>query len=221
MGNKNLIKNVNETLIYYFVPFILLGGWYYFKKHNKSLEQTFYISSFIIVNILILLAQISFMRFLSRRHNLPLIALTIFFIPIGIELVSKWISERTSKGKPVSVKDTQCWFFILILIGIVICMVKLTNHNILQKVGYRNAAVWLSKNVDSSDIVASFDKRIPFYAQLNGFEYDHKRKISKQANYIVKNDDERPKIDKDTEEVFSTWVTKEKKKKVTIWFVHQ
>jgi len=34
-GNKNITKNICETLVYYFVPALLIGGYYYFRKYPK------------------------------------------------------------------------------------------------------------------------------------------------------------------------------------------
>lgn len=221
-GNKTLTKNICETLVYYFVPGLVIGCWYYFRKQSKITEQVFYPAVFIITNIAILLWQISHRHFLSRRYSLALIAFTAFCIPIGIEIIADWISKRMSKSRPIADKDRQHWFYILLFIGIMLCLLKLAKRTDLQKYGYRDVAIWLNKNTTSEDVIAVPDKRIIYYAERNGIEYSKKRKISKYANYIVrvvKNEDVTPDFSKEMEEQYSAWVNKKKKEKLVVYRV--
>jgi hypothetical protein len=222
MGNKTLIKNICETLMYYFVPGLLIGCWYYFRKQSKSPEQAFYAAAFIILNIALLSWQISHQHFLSRRHTLALIAFTAFYIPIGIEIIAGWISERFSKGKPITEKDTQRWFYILLAIGIAICLPKLLKLIDTQKYGYRDAAAWLGKHTAPSDVIAVPDKRITYYAERTGVEYIEQ--IPEQAGYVVriiKSGDKRQKFSGNVEEMYSTRVDKKESRKLVIYKVLQ
>ena len=212
--------------MYYFVPSLLIGCWYYFRKQSKSQGQTFYAGAFIILNIVMFLwqlygRQLSSLNFLSRRHTLALVAFTAFYIPIGIEIIAGWISERASKGRPITEKDRQRWFYILLFIGIAICLPKLFKLIGTQKYGYRDAATWLGKNTTTTDIIVTPDRRIAFYAERKWVKYDEK-KIPEQAGYvirIIKNADEMPEIDKEAEEKYSTWVDKKKSRKLVIYKV--
>jgi hypothetical protein len=218
MGNKTLTKNICETLMYYFVPGLLIGCWYYFRKQSKTPEQAFYAAAFIVSNIVLLswqlyCRQLSCLNFLSRRHTLALVAFTAFYIPIGIDIIAGWTSERTSKGRPITEKDKQRWFYILLIIGISICLLKLFKFTGTQKYGYREAAMWLNKNTASTDIIAVPDMRIAFYAERKGLEYGSDQ-LPEQVDYIVrivKSEDEKLIFGKNTKEEYSTWVDKHKK----------
>jgi hypothetical protein len=236
MGNKTLTKNICETLMYYFVPGLLIGCWYYFRKQSKSPGQAFYAAAFIVLNIMLLswqlyCRQLSCLNFLSRRHTLALVAFTAFYIPIGIEIIAGWISEKTSKGRPItekdrpfdSTQDRQRWFYILLIIGIAICLPKLFKFTGTQKYGYRDAAMWLGKNTAPADVIAVPDLRISFYAERKGLVYtEYNESISEQSGYVarvIKSSDEMPEIGKKMEEKYSTWVDKEESRKLVIYKV--
>jgi 4-amino-4-deoxy-L-arabinose transferase-like glycosyltransferase len=213
-GNKTLITNMCETLLYYFVPALLVGCYYYFRKQTKTLEQTFFAAAFIVVNVAIALWQLSCLGFLSRRHTLVLVAFTVFYIPVGLHIIASWLSRRTSKSDLAIEENIQRWFFILMVVGFCICAVKFVRITPLrwEKQGYRDAAEWLNKNTVSTDIIAIPDKRIAFYAERQGLNYDEN--IPEQVNYIVrivKSEDEKLGFGKETKEEYSTWVDKRKK----------
>jgi hypothetical protein len=232
-GNKTLTKNICETLMYYFVPYLLIGCYYYFRKQSKSPGQAFYAAAFIVLNIMLLswqlyCRQLYCLNFLSRRHTLALVAFTAFYIPIGIEIIAGWINERTTKGRSItekdrpfdSAQDRQRWFYILLIIGIAICLPKLFKLIDTQKYGYRDAATWLGKNTAPADVIAVPDPRISFYAERTGLEYD--QQIPEQVDYIVrivKSEDERPEIGKKNEEKYSTGVDKKESRKLVIYKV--
>jgi 4-amino-4-deoxy-L-arabinose transferase-like glycosyltransferase len=210
IGDGTLITNMCETLIYYFVPGLLIGCYYYFRKQSKTLEQTFFAAAFIIFNVVMLLWQSH--KFLSRRHTLALVAFTVFYIPVGLHIIASWLIRRTSRsGLAVEGNIRRC-FFILMAVGLIICLPKLVRPIRADKQGYRDAAKWLNKNTAPTDIIAVPDNRIVFYAERKGLEYDEK--IPEQADYIVrivKSEDEKLGIGKDTREEYSTWVDKRKK----------
>jgi hypothetical protein len=216
MGDKNLIKNICETLVYYFVPFLFVGGWHYFHKQSREAWQKFYPAIFIVFNVAMLLFQTSWQHFISRRHSLPLVVFTIFYIAAGIEIASNWIGVKVGRGR-------LRLFYILIIIGVVLCLAKMTNRCIMQKYGYRDAAVWLSNNTAVSDIIVVPDRRIAFYAERNMIEYSDEEKILEPVDFIVQvvkdGKGRRPEAGKEVQDVYSIWVDREKKKKITIWSV--
>lgn len=215
IGNETLITNMCETLMYYFIPGLLIGCYYYFRKRAKTLEQTFFAGAFIVVNVAIVLWQSS--PFLSRRHTLALVAFTIFYIPVGFHIIASWLSRRTSKSDSAMEENIRRWFFILMAVGIGICLPKSVRPMRVDKHGYREAAEWLNKNTTPVDIIAVPDKRIAFYAERKGLEYGEQ--VPEQANYIVrivKSEDEKPGIGKDIKEEYSTWMNSKKNKKLVI-----
>jgi 4-amino-4-deoxy-L-arabinose transferase-like glycosyltransferase len=235
IGNETLITNMCETLVYYFVPGLLIGCFYYFRKQSKTLEQTFFSAAFIVVYVGILLWQSSCREVLSRRYTLALVAFTIFYIPVGLHVIAGWLSKKTSKGDSAIEKNIRLWFFMLMAAGFCVCAAKLglTTPLRWEKQGYRDAAEWLSKNTTPADIIAIQDNRIVFYAERRGLEYD--KQIPEQANYIVRivnGEDEKPfdklkavsnveplGFGKDNKEEYSTWMNSKKSRKVVIYKV--
>jgi len=218
IGDDTLITNMCETLVYYFIPALLIGSYYYFRKQSKTLEQTFFATAFIVVNVAVLLWQSSCRDFLSRRHTIALVVFTVFYIPVGLHVIASWLSGISRSGRTVE-KDTRLWFFILMAIGFGICAAKFSRTTPLrwEKQGYRDAAKWIDKNTAPMDIIAVPDKRIAFYAERKGIEYS--QQIPEQADYIVrivKNEDEELGFAKNTKQEYSTWVNSEKCRKLVI-----
>jgi len=211
IGNNTLITNMCKTLMYYFAPFLLIGCYYYFRKQSKTLEQTFFAAVFIIFNIAMLCWQSS--RFLSRRHTLALVVFTIFYIPIGLHTTACWLSGRGLKNNVSMQKNRRHWFFVLLVIGMAICLPKLLRPIRIDKQGYLDAAKWLKENTKPEDIIAVPDKRISFYAERTGLAYDNK--FPQQAKYIVKimKGGEKLQWNKSVQEKYSVWGDKRKKKK--------
>ncbi len=218
IGNETLITNMCETLVYYFIPPLLIGCYYYFRKQSKTLEQTFFAAAFIILNIAMLCWQSS--RYLSRRHTLALVVFTIFYIPIGLHTIACWLSERGPTNNMGVQKNGQRWFFVLLVIGMAICLPKLLRPMRIAKQGYLDAAKWLKENTKLEDIIAVPDKRISFYAERKGLIYD--KNVPKGVKYIVKivKGGEKPKVSLAVQEKCSTWLgRREKRKRVIIYEV--
>jgi hypothetical protein len=214
IGDDTLITNMCETLVYYFAPFLLIGCYYYFRKQSKTLEQTFFATAFIVVNVAVLFWQSSYRDFLSRRHTLALVTFTIFYIPVGVYIIACWLSKRNSGNSSSLEAKVRCWFFILMVVGFCICAAKFSVTIPLrwEKQGYRDAAGWLSKNTVATAVIAVPDKRIAFYAERKGLVYGEQS--TEQADYIVrivKSEGKKPGLDKDTKEEYSAWVNKNKK----------
>jgi len=220
IGNNTLVNNMCETLLYYFVPALLTGSYYYFRRQPKKVEQTFFAAAFIVVNVAITLWQSSYRGLpLSRRYTLPLVAFTIFYIPVGFHIIACWLSSKTPRNGMAVEKNIRHWFFILIVIGIGICATKLVMITPLrwEKQGYRDAAEWLNKNTAPADIIAVTDMRIVFYAERKGIGYSEQ--IPEQADYIVrviKSGDKKQDSGENINEKYSTWVNSHKKGKLVI-----
>jgi hypothetical protein len=222
IGNETLITNMCETLVYYFVPGLLIGCYYYFRKQSKTPQQSFFATAFIVVNVAVLLWQSSCRGVLSRRYTLALVAFTVFYIPVGLHIIAGWLSRKTSKMDLAMEENIRRWFFILMVVGFCICAAKFVRTTPLrwEKQGYKEAAEWLRKNTAPTDIIAVPDHRIVFYAERKGLEYDEN--IPEQANYavrIIRSGDEKTwigstgslQVGKDIKEEYSTWVNNHKK----------
>jgi hypothetical protein len=117
---------------------------------------------------------------MSRRHTLPLVIFTIFYVPAGLETLASWLDEKFPNKA-----NADFWFMVLLVIGIAICSPKLLRPIRAEKQSYRDAARWLAKNTDEKDIIAVPDIRIGFYSGRRGVEYNG-RAVPKEAQYVVK-----------------------------------
>ena len=222
IGDDTLVTNVCETLMYYFVPGLLIGSYYYFRKQSKTSEQTFFATAFLVVNVALLLWQSLCRNCLSKRHTLALVAFTVFYIPIGLHIIAGWISERTSKNNVIVPKNRQRWFLILMVVGMSICLPKLLSPIRIEKQGYRETANWLREIMLPDDIVAVPDVRIGFYSERKWVRYwdDNITAQTKYVVRVVKNKDEKPKFNRTVQEKYSVWIDRrEKKKRLVVYEV--
>jgi len=123
--------------------------------------------------------------YISGRHILPLVVLTIFFVPSGLRVLGNWLSAIFSKTRLENNQDLNLWFFILLIGGSALCVPKLLTPLHADKRSYREAARWLTEYTDKKDIIAVPDTRISFYAQRKGLKWTEGQ-IPEQARYAVK-----------------------------------
>ena len=214
---------MSENLMYFFVPALLIGIYFRFRKQSSATEiERFFVPAFVVFNIVMLIMLYYSWGYISRRHCFPLVAFTIFYVPIGLEVSAGWLADRFSKSRPASDQDRRRWFFILLITGTAICMPKLLRFSGSDKQGYRTAAAWLRENTAQEDLIAVPDSRISFYAERKGLIYDAEPPT--QAEYvviIVKNENEKPDFANAAKEEYSVWVDKhEKSRKLVIYKMH-
>lgn len=215
-----LIGEISDNLMYYFVPALLIGIYFHFYKQSAATEiEKFFIPALVALNVVMLTVLYCRWGYISRRHSLPLVVFTIFYVPIGLEGLAAWLTGRFSKCRPASNRNRQLWFSVLLIIGTAICLVELFRPIRADKRAYRTAAKWLRDNTAQEDLIAVPDKRISFYAERKGRIYN--TKPPRQATYvvsIVKNKNEEPNFAGAAQEEFSVWVDKHKKtRKIVIY----
>ncbi|MFA5239544.1 MAG: glycosyltransferase family 39 protein [Phycisphaerae bacterium] len=210
---NKLVQRVGETLMWFFVPALLIGAYKYFRKRDLNEPGKFFVTVFIALNILVMVLLYCKFGYMSARHTLPLVVLTIFYIPIGLDVMASWLDEKFSKKS-----NTNFWFLVLVVIGIAICGPKLLRPIRIEKKSYREAAQWLAENTDEKDIIAAPDIRIGFYSGRKAFEYND-RGISKQARYAVKVSGDKNDMPSGEEMLWTEKVypVGDKKSKVTIY----
>jgi hypothetical protein len=222
-GFGKFANNICEILMYYFVPFLVIGIYHRFRKCNASILEKVFVPALILLNTALLIWLYHKWGFISKRHTLPLVSLTIFYVPIGLQVTGDWIGSRLSIRKPKTgtTKFTSC-FFALLAIGITICLPKLVRPTRIEKQGYREAAKWLRENTTAADIIAVPDARISFYAERETLDYESGN-VAEGADYVVsfmENESEEPEYDKAARKEYSVWVDERKKrKKIVIYRV--
>jgi hypothetical protein len=217
-----LTERIGENLMYFFVLPLIIGLYYHFRRPKELLtDGRLFISALIILYVaMMMMLHINF-GYMSRRHFMPMIVFTAFYIPTGLLIIADWISGINITGNENKQKNTQKWFFILLTVGILICTMKLPRLADVEIKGYRETAKWLMANTAPINIIAVPDTRITFYAQRQGVEY-YDANIPGQADYvvrIVKDKDEKAGTGKETGPEYSTWTDKQKKDKLVIYKV--
>jgi len=182
-----IVANIGETLMWFFVPALLIGMYKKFKVQKWYEPEKFLIIAIIILNIPVMIWLNCNHGYMSDRHTLPLLILPILYIPVGLQELATWLQKQF----PIKIKSSatinfneRFWFLILFLIGVSICSPKLLRPIRFEKQGFRAAAQWIKDNTDSNAIIAVPDKRISFYAGRKELFYKNKN-IPKRAEYIV------------------------------------
>ena len=95
---------------------------------------------------------------------MPFAVYLVFYVPTGLELLAQRISSRFLKER---FNNPQLWFFVLLTIGIVICLPKLLRPIRIEKQAFRTAAQWIKENTSPEEVigVSNSTKRIGFYAE--------------------------------------------------------
>jgi len=144
-----IIESVSENLMWFFVPALCVGLYHRFRQKAEQQER-FLVTAFILINVAMMVLRYCCVQpNLSRRYSLPLISLTVYYIPIGLQLIAYRLAnifnERLGENKRADTK-TAAWFFILLTIGLVICIPKLLTPLGIKKQSYETAATWLGEN---------------------------------------------------------------------------
>ena len=130
----HLFRRISENLMYFFMPALLLGLYYRFRKTNVTTAEKFFIAVFIVFNIAMMILLYCNYGYISRRHCLPLVVLTIFYVPVGLNILADWLRRGFFKGQPQTEKNSRL-FIVLLIIGVVICLPKLLHTHTHRKTG--------------------------------------------------------------------------------------
>lgn len=217
-----LIREISDNLMHFFIPALLLGIYSRFRKQSTATDvERFFVPAFIVFNVIMMVLLHCNWQYITRRHCLPLAVFTVFYVPIGLQILADWLMRKFSKGRLENNQKSQLWFFILVITGLAICTPKLLRPIRVKKKAYKAAAQWLKENTQENDLIAVSDKRISFYAQRKGLVYD--KNIPEGAKYavkIVKGEDEKLDVGRAVRKELSLWVDQqEKTKKIVIYKV--
>jgi hypothetical protein len=207
-----LIREISDDLAHFFLPVLLLGIFLRFRRKSASETERFFVSALIAFNIIIMLLLYHNHGYISRRHCLPLVVFSIFYVPIGLEFLGNWLARvlfKTDVELRGSRRDGRLWFLVLLVAGAAVCLPKLLEPLHAGKHGYVAAAEWIKENTAEKDRIATPDRRISFYAERRGLVYD--KTIPNQATYIVRiTDDEKqePNFGRGVREEYSVWENK-------------
>jgi hypothetical protein len=180
-----------DLMVVFFVPW-LLGLFWRLRYQDGRTEQVL-IPAVLIVNTgLILARHLGFGPGDDRRYALGMIALTIFYVPAGIEVLARWLDSTHPLSRPRWMSRRLpglSWFHLLVAVGLAVCLSKLLEASPGTKVGYRAAAAWLRQNTAVDAVLAVPDVRLSFYAQRQGLPY-RQQPDSRRADYVIKIEDQ-------------------------------
>jgi len=223
-----LAGEISDNLMYFFVLPLIVGLYCHFRKLRKVLlTERFFIFAMIVLYVVIMVLLHINHSYISRRHCMPIIVFTAFYIPVGLQILARWISKRTPKNGLAVRKNRQRWFFILVAVGFSICTAKFGRITPLrwEKQGYLDTAKWLKENTSEKDLIVVADSRIDFYAQRSSRRIDGE-KIPGNTTYVVKFLDGKQAAEdsitfnREVQKRYSVWMSKEKmKKRIVIYEV--
>jgi hypothetical protein len=176
-----LFKNTGEMLMWFFVPFWGIGLYHHLRNKADPIER------FSVMALIAIMSGLIFFRYwciqpvVSSRWILPILGLTIFYIPIGIKQTVRWAAERNV----LPAENPEKWSLMITAAGLLICLPKLMVPMGYDKKGYRDAASWIMENTRPNEIICSFDSRIPFYADRNYVLYKDNLNPAVKADYLI------------------------------------
>lgn len=181
-----LIEEVSDNLFYFFVPALVIGISCRFRRISALTNiEKFFVPAFMVQNVAILILLHCNYEYISRRHSLPLVTFSVFYVPIGLQVMGNWLESKGSKGPSETRQNSWLWFLVLLAVGIAICLPKLLRPLRIEKRVYTTAAEWIKENTGDEDLLAVSDPRISFYAERKSRSYlgNH---LPSDVKYVVR-----------------------------------
>jgi hypothetical protein len=193
-GNE-ILANTSETLmVFFFVPLCL--GLYHRLRHTAGPYERVLVIAVIVVNVALMFVRYVWIEpELSRRYCLGLVALTAYGIGPGIELMARGARQaldRVFGDRGHGESGERVWFYVLVAVGVAICIPKLFRPLGAGLDGYRATALWLRNHTAVDDVVAVPDMRISFYADRVGLYYESVAVFRASDSVVLLVDDEGP-----------------------------
>jgi hypothetical protein len=188
-----------DLMVVFLVPWLL--GLYYRLRYEAGRTERVLVAALLFVNLAAMLARYAWMApGENRRYSLGLLALTIFYIPTGLQLLANWLARisehgfRSADGRgkaarqanpQSSIRNLQS---LLLAIGLGTCLFRFGMAPKVDKSSYRVMARWLGANTAPGAVVAVPDLRISFYAERPAVFY--KRQFDpRRVDYAVRVED--------------------------------
>jgi len=180
----------SELLGYFFWPFWVIGITIAIADKKRNALHRILIGWAVILTIAVLVWLYARYGYIARRHLLPLGAMTIWFVPLGIE----WVCSKLAMIKePQFFKLYRDVVFLgIIITGIIVCLPKSLKPIGKSKAAYLDVVSWLRENSQVTDAVLAPDVRIGFYAERKVF-VSAKDIQGQRVYYVTRNQTKAPK----------------------------
>lgn len=185
-ANRVFAGVAEDLMIVFFVPWLLGLAWRLREPAERG--ERILVVAVVATNVgLMLWRHLASATGEDRRYCLGMLALTIFYVPLGVEVMARWLSRRWPLARPswlpVALRQSS-WFYLLLAVGIATCLPKLLLPSHGNKTGYLAAVDWLRQNTRAEDVVAVPDARLSFYAERPGLPYE-RYPNARRADYVI------------------------------------
>lgn len=171
-GTTVMIQQLNENLYYFFFPFMAIGLFAYFRRPKSHSFDRWFVTAVIVLNYAICMTLYLRWGHIGRRYVLPLTAITVLFVPLGLEMAASLVArKKTDAGVIVDAKQQRFVFLLLIVLGGLICLPKLVKPK-GSNIGFSETAEYLREQTAADAVIAVPDSRIGFYADRKRVVYD-------------------------------------------------
>ena len=173
-----------------YVLLIPLGlGLYRYVKDEAGPYERALTAAVIVVNIALMVGRYVWVDSGSaRRYCLALVALAVFHVPKGVEIMARWLHvflDFVCRRQVSRYAPDWLLFYLLVALGIgPLCLPKLLRPINADKRSYREVIRWLRDNTKADDVIAIPDQRLSFYAERQGQAYGQ-HADPRKVNYIV------------------------------------
>ncbi|MHC4518632.1 MAG: hypothetical protein ACYTAS_08595 [Planctomycetota bacterium] len=211
-----------NLMVFFLVPFCL--GFYHRLRHEAGLQERVLMIAVVAVNVGLMLGRYAwFEPGSARRYSVGLLALTICYVPGGLERMAQGLRMSADRlfgdrGRPEV--GERVWFYVLLTIGVAICIPKLLAPMHADKKGYRQVAQWLRDNTESDSVVAVPDGRISLYAERERHIYGQ-HTDPRRVDYIVTiaADGSAERHPDGWKEVYACWADEDRDKRLAVYLM--
>jgi hypothetical protein len=186
-GNELAGGISDDFMIIPVLPWIL-GLYVQLKSRAGRLERVLILAILVVGAGLVIGRGVWLAPGSARRYCIPLIAMTIFYLPAGLDVVTRALNRIcTFRGRLAAfgAERRSLWFYLLMLVAIALCTPKLIYTPLRgDKAGLRAAGQWLREHTPAASVIADPDRRVCFYADRPGLLYERYPNW-KRADYVV------------------------------------
>lgn len=210
----------DNLMIFFLVPLCL--GFYHRLRHEAGRHERALMIAVVVVNVGLLLARYAWFESGSaRRYSLGLIVLTICYVPDGLQRMAhglRLIADRFfgDRGRPDA--GERVWFWVLLVVGVAICIPKLLAPMHADKTAYCQVAQWLHDNTAADSMIAVPDERILLLAERLGPAYGRHTDLSGSDYVVTLTAADSADCHPDGwSEVHSRWVDENRRKRLVVY----